>query len=98
MSVLTKSQLSTILPTAKSPMPKKSISYRFVLTSELENVLSYLEHIYYGLDKSEILKLALNQLYRANKNDDKVVEEVASTSGKYFKSENQAFDWWNKQK
>lgn len=72
---------------------KKSISYRFVLTAELEQIISYLEHLYIGLDRSEILKLALNTLYRSNIEDKSILNEIANTPKRLFNDENKALDW-----
>ena len=72
---------------------KKSISYRFVLTAELEQIIHYLEHLYIGLDRSEILKLALNTLYRSNTQDKSILNEIANTPKRLFNDENKALNW-----
>jgi hypothetical protein len=41
----------------------KVIAFRFALTPDIETVINSLQKSFIGLDKSEIVKLALNQLY-----------------------------------
>jgi|688.fasta_scaffold170373_3 hypothetical protein len=85
-----------------SRAPKnKVIAFRFALTPEIEVVINSLENCYIGLDRSEIVKLALNQLYRSNqldKNESKDLSQIANTKSSAFETEEDFFDFWNKNK
>jgi hypothetical protein len=84
-------------PTTKN----KVIAFRFALTPEIEVVINSLENCFIGLDRSEIVKLALNQLYRSNqldKSESNILAQTAATKSKNFTSEDEFFEFWNNNK
>ncbi|MEI6728988.1 MAG: hypothetical protein WCK98_05075 [bacterium] len=90
---------STKKPSATTK--NKVIAFRFALTPEIEVVINSLENCFIGLDRSEIVKLALNQLYRSNqldKSESNIIAQIATTKSKNFTSEDEFFEFWNNNK
>ena len=83
---------------SQSTSKNKVIAFRFALTPEIEVVISSLENCYIGLDRSEIVKLALNQLYKNNqldKDDSNILSQISQTKSKNLTTEDEFFDFWN---
>ena len=88
--------LATVTKTAKKSKKYKSFAFRMTASPNLEFLLNYLENRYIGLDKTEIVKLALTELYEQSKQKDALVDVTPSLNS--FKSEEEFSKWWNENK
>lgn len=85
-----------IAKTSKKTKKYKSLAFRMTASPNLEFLLNYLENRYIGLDKTEIVKLALTELYEQSKKKE-VLTDIISASNP-FKSDEEYAKWWNENK
>jgi len=79
-----------------------NLQFKLSLDSGLFEVWSYLQKEYKGLDKTGIVRLALSSLFKEAKRKQRLmsIDEIFSEleSRKEGMTEQEVFDWWNKNK
>jgi hypothetical protein len=81
----------------KSTKAKKPLAIRFVMNDQLEFIMNELEQDYIGLNRSEIIKFAINRLYRERNEVDDIIEEIKATP-RPGKTEDEMIQWWSQNK
>jgi hypothetical protein len=88
--------VTTIAKSTKKIKKNKSFAFRMTASPNLEFLLNYLENRYIGLDKTEIVKLALTELYEQSKQKEVLMDITPAPNP--FKSDEEYSQWWNANK
>jgi len=80
-----------------------NLQLKLSLDEGLTNIWGYLKKEYQGMDKSSIVRLALNTLLKETKRSqyrlysiEEILKELESVNEGM--TENEIYDWWNKNK
>ena len=81
----------------------RQVQLKLSLDEGLTNIWGYLKKEYQGMDKSSIVRLALNTLFKETKRSqyrlysiEEILKELESVNEGM--TENEIYDWWNKNK